>query len=104
MSPARAAWMSSRFALNAAAVRDLGWRDATDQEIFSAAKRENVVVMTKDSDFVFRLDRFGPPPQIIGVRCGNTSNTRLKEVLGSTLPKALELLDAGEKLVEINAI
>ena len=27
-----------------------------------------------------------------------------QEVLMSTLPKALELLDAGERLVEINAV
>jgi hypothetical protein len=38
------------------------------------------------------------------VRCGNTSNARLKEILGGTLSKALQLLDSGERLVEINAI
>jgi predicted nuclease of predicted toxin-antitoxin system len=59
--------------------------------------------MTKDSDFVLLLDRLGSPPQVIWVRCGNTSNARLKEILTSTLPKALELLNAGERLVEINA-
>ena len=60
--------------------------------------------MTKDSDFVLLLDRLGPPPQVIWVTCGNTSNARLREILTNTLPKALELLDAGERLVEINAI
>jgi predicted nuclease of predicted toxin-antitoxin system len=104
MSPAIAAWISSHFAVNAIAVRDLGMRDAADQEIFFAAKRENVVVMTKDSDFVLLLDRVGPPPQIIWVRCGNTSNARLKEILAGTLPKALNLLNSGERLIEINAI
>ena len=59
--------------------------------------------MTKDSDFVLLLDRLGPPPQVIWVTCGNTSNARLKEVLTNTLPKALDLLGLGEKLVEINA-
>jgi predicted nuclease of predicted toxin-antitoxin system len=65
MSPAIAAWIAGNFAVSAVAVRDLGLRDATDQQIFLAAKRENVVVMTKDSDFVLLLDRFGPPPRII---------------------------------------
>jgi predicted nuclease of predicted toxin-antitoxin system len=37
------------------------------------------------------------------VTCGNTSNTRLREILTSTLPRALELLQAGEELIEINA-
>ena len=104
MSPAIAAWVSSNFPVRAVPVRDLGLRDAEDKEIFQAAKRENAVVMTKDSDFVSLLDRLGPPPQVIWVTCGNTSNARLKEILTNTLPKALELLKSGEELVEINAI
>ncbi|HEY0405636.1 MAG TPA: DUF5615 family PIN-like protein [Pyrinomonadaceae bacterium] len=104
MSPTIAAWMSSRFAVEAVPVRELGLRDAGDREIFQVAKRENVVVMTKDSDFVSLLDRFGPPPQVIWVTCGNTSNARLKEILTITLPQAIELLEAGERLVEINAL
>ena len=60
--------------------------------------------MTKDNDFVLLLDRLGPPPQIIWLRCGNTSNSRLREILTGTLPKTLELLRFGERLVEINAI
>jgi predicted nuclease of predicted toxin-antitoxin system len=79
-------------------------RDAEDEEIFQAARRENTIVMTKDGDFVLLLDRLGPPPQVIWVTCGNTSNARLKEILTNTLPKALELLRSGEQLVEINAM
>ena len=104
MSPAIAAWVSGNFPVGAVAVRDLGLRDAEDEEIFQAARRENAIVMTKDSDFVLLLDRLGPPPQVIWVTCGNTSNARLKEILTNTLPKALELLKSGEKLVEISAI
>lgn len=104
MSPAIAAWISSNFAVNAVAIRDLGLRDAEDKEIFEAARRENAIVMTKDSDFVLLLDRLGAPPQVIWVTCGNTSNARLKGILTKTLPKALELLKSGEQLVEINAI
>src|ERR671912_580936 len=103
MSPAIAVWISNEFAVDAVAVRDLGLRDAEDKDIFQAAKLENAVVMTKDSDFVLLLDRLGPPPQVIWVTCGNTTNARLREILTNTLPKALELLDSGERLVEINA-
>ena len=104
MSPAIAVWISNEFAVEAVVVRDLGLRDSEDKDIFQAAKRENAVVMTKDSDFVLLLDRLGPPPQVIWITCGNTSNARLKEILTNTLSKALELLDRGERLVEINAI
>ena len=102
-SPAIAAWISSAYAVSSVAIRDLGLRDAKDKEIFEAARQENGVVMTKDSDFVLLLDKLGPPPQVIWVTCGNTSNARLKEVLTNTLPKALDLLNFGEKLVEISA-
>ena len=104
ISPAIATWISNNYTVSAIAIRDLGLRDAKDKEIFNAAKHEKAVVMTKDSDFVLLLDKFGPPPQIIWVTCGNTSNARLKEILTNTLPKALDLLNLGEKLIEINAI
>lgn len=58
--------------------------------------------MTKDSDFVDLVERLEAPPQIIWLTCGNTSNDQLREILGSTLPEALELLRSGEKLVEIS--
>ena len=103
MSPAIAAWITSNYSVTAVAIRDLGLRDADDKEIFEAAGRDKAVVMTKDSDFVQLLDKLGPPPHVIWVTCGNTSNARLKEVLTNTLPKALDLLNFGEKLVEISA-
>jgi predicted nuclease of predicted toxin-antitoxin system len=103
MSPSIAAWISSTFGVNSVAVRDVGLREAKDQEIFQAAGKENAVVMTKDSDFVLLLEKFGPPPQVVWVTCGNTSNARLKEIPTNTLPKTLELLKSGEKLVEISA-
>jgi predicted nuclease of predicted toxin-antitoxin system len=57
--------------------------------------------MTKDRDFVDFVERYGSPPQVIWLTCGNTSNARLKEILTATLPDAMELLRSGERLVEI---
>lgn len=101
VSPAMAVWLRMRFELDAHAVRDLGLRDAEDQEIFDAAKAAGVVVVTKDSDFVEMLQRLGPPPQIIWLRCGNTTNARLKQILSQALPDVLPMLENGEPLVEI---
>ena len=100
-SPAIATWLRNTFSVDAVAVRDLKLRQAKDKEIFDAARLSNAVVMTKDSDFVQLLDRFGPPPQVIWVTCGNTSNTRLKGILTAVFPKAVQLLQIGESLVEI---
>ena len=52
LSPAIANWIAKTFAVEAVAVRDFGLRDATDKEIFTAARDAAVIVMTKDSDFV----------------------------------------------------
>jgi predicted nuclease of predicted toxin-antitoxin system len=103
LSPAIAVWITANFDLTAFSLRDLGLRDAEDSEIFSAAKDQEVIVMTKDSDFIDLVNRFGAPPQIILLTCGNTSNARLKEILGSTLIEALEFLRTGEILVEIRS-
>lgn len=102
LSPAIAIWITSTFRVTALALRDLGLRDAEDLEIFETAKAQEVIFMTKDSDFVDLVNRLGAPPQIIWLTCGNTSNARLQEILSSVLPEALELLCSGEKLVEIS--
>jgi predicted nuclease of predicted toxin-antitoxin system len=102
LSPALASWIAETFDISATAVRDLGLRDATDREIFAAARQAQAIVLTKDSDFVHLLDRFGPPPKVIWLTCGNTSNAHLRQTLAKVLPEALALLQAGEKLIEIS--
>ena len=62
-------------------MRNLGLRDARDPEIFLAARTADAIVMTKDADFVDLLERFGPPPRVLWVTCGNTSNARLRDIL-----------------------
>jgi predicted nuclease of predicted toxin-antitoxin system len=103
LSPAIAKWITKNFSIQAIALRDLGLRDATDRQIFAAAQQDGAVVMTKDSDFVELVKRYGAPPQVIWLTCGNTSNARLTQILATTLPQAIALLDAGESLIEINA-
>ena len=56
-----------------------------------------------DSDFVKLLEKFGPPPRVIWLTFGNTSNARLKEIFAQTLTRALNLIQAGEAMVEISA-
>jgi predicted nuclease of predicted toxin-antitoxin system len=103
LSPAIAKWIAENFPVTAVALRDIGLRDASDRQIFSAAQQAGAVVMTKDSDFVELINRLGSPPQVIWLTCGNTSNVRLKQILSTTLLQAVQLLQAGEPLVEINA-
>ena len=57
--------------------------------------------MTKDRDFVDLLERYVPPPKVLCVTCGNTSNARIRSVLAREFPSALELLNGGDSLVEL---
>jgi len=101
LPPQLAPWLNTTFGLDSHAVRDVGLRDAEDEPIFMAAKRAVAVVMSKDADFEILLNRFGPPPQIIWITCGNTTNERLREILSRSLADALRLIEAGEPIVEI---
>jgi len=102
LSPAIAVWITATFGITAIAVRDLGLRESEDTDIFEAAKvAGEVILMTKDRDFIELVERYGSPPQVIWLTCGNTSNDRLKEILTATLPNAIELLRSGESVVEI---
>ena len=97
LSPAIAPWIAERFHIEAYALRDLGLRDARDHAIYFAARRANAIILTKDVDFVHLLGQFGPPPCVLWLRCGNTSNERLFHILTT----ALALLKSNEVLVEL---
>ena len=101
LPPSVAAWVQTTFGVECRAVRDLGLRDAKDSSIFEAARGAGAVVMTKDKDFVELLRRLGPPPKVLWVTCGNTSNDKLREILVNVLPAALQLLERGEDLIEL---
>ncbi len=61
LSSAIATWITRTFGIEAIPLRDLGLRDAEDPEIFEAAKAQNVIVMTKDSDFTY-IDKLSATP------------------------------------------
>ena len=102
LSPRLAPWLSENFEINSKAVRELGLRDESDHEIFLAARDAGAVVMTKDNDFLRLLEQHGPPPQVLWITCGNTSNAYLRRLLEKTLPPTLKLLKQGEPTVEIS--
>lgn len=100
-SPRVASWIRETLGHDAVALRDLGLRDAEDEEIFLRAKQAGVTLLTKDKDFVDLVNRLGPPPSVIWLRCGNTSEDRLKQILTDHIDEALGFLAAGDAIVEI---
>ena len=84
ISPKMAEWIKKEFNIESIAVKDIGLIRAKDKEIFNLQQQ------------------FGPPPQIIFLTCGNTSNKKLIEIFNETLYKAFDLIKSGEALVEIS--
>jgi predicted nuclease of predicted toxin-antitoxin system len=101
LPPALAAWMRTTLSVDCVPLRDLNLHRASDREIFKAAGDAQVVVMTKDTDFVGLVDQHGAPPQVLLVTCGNTSNAHLRRLVETVWPVILPMLERGEALVEL---
>jgi predicted nuclease of predicted toxin-antitoxin system len=51
-------------------VRDVGLKQASDEQIWTCAKENGYTVVTADSDFVELSDRLGWPPKVVHLeRC-----------------------------------
>ena len=95
-------WIEDAQNIRAVHVSEIGLLTAEDPVIFEKARAAGAVVLTKDEDFVQLQERRGAPPQLVWLTCGNLSNRQLKQLLLSRWKRTIELLRAGEPLVEIN--
>lgn len=102
LAPFLAPWINESIpGVQAFSLTRLGLRDSEDSGVFMTARAADVIVITKDADFVDLLMTHGPPPKVIWLTCGNTSNAFLRKILLTRLPMALEILSTQEPLVEI---
>ena len=102
LSPQIADWTASTFAVATRHMDALGYRTTVDAVIFEAARAlGGIVIVTKDSDFADLVERNGPPPAVLWLTAGNTSNAALKALFTLRFKSALELFQDGEPLVEI---
>ena len=86
LPPQLAIWLTEVFGVRAFSASFLGYRDATDEVIFQAAKLADAVIVSKDSDFLDRVSRYGSPPRLLYVTSGNSTTRHLKEVFLRTFP------------------
>lgn len=101
LPPALASWMRVALDVECFPIRDLNLQRASDIEIFMSARGAGAVVVTKDGDFAALVGQHGPPPQVVLVTCGNTSNARLREVVEAGWATVRSMLEQGEPLVEL---
>lgn len=102
MSPMVANWIVKNLRIPACSLRKLRLRDATDLQVFAAARRANAIVLTKDRDIPELARLRGAPPNVIWVRLGNSSNAALCGILMEALPDALQRIKRGDVVVEID--
>jgi len=62
-------------------VRDLGLDSVPDQEIWSRARDDGFVIVSKDNDFQQMSFLFGAPPKVIWIRRGNCSVRESEAIL-----------------------
>ena len=104
LDPELAAWLGATFKVIAKTVREIGLRDATNEELFVAGGRfKDIVIVSKDADFAELARRNGAPPQVLWLRFPNMSTVKMRSLLAMTFAEAVRLLEAGSALVEITA-
>ncbi len=71
----------------------LNFHHLDDFAIYQLAKKhDNVVLISKDSDFSELISRLGAPPKLINLKIGNCSNQLLWDRIRPKIGQALELL------------
>lgn len=93
LPPSLAPWLKEKFNIESFSFDHMTWRFSEDHEIFNKLNSiPDSVVLTKDEDFINLLDAHGPPPKIIWITIGNTSNQSLRTVFTRQLEEAITLL------------
>jgi len=77
-----AGWLHYHFGVEVQHVYEMIGLLASDESFYLAAKHlGNIIIITKDIDFIKLQQTFGPPPKIIQIAAGNLSNEELHLLL-----------------------
>jgi len=75
-------------------------KSVSDNEIWKYALENNLIILTKDSDFHERILYRSPPPKVILFKLGNTSTSFLEEFLFRYCKEIEDMIDT-LKLVNV---
>ena len=82
-------------------VIDVGSASATDSAIWHFANRNELIVVSKDEDFLYLATRPEGKARLIWVRLGNCRNHVLLATFERSWPRLEVLLNAGDRIIEI---
>ena len=69
-----------------------GLESASDRAVWEFAKEHNFVIVSKDSDFYELSLLHGTPPKVIWLQLGNTSKSKVVQVLLDRKESIMRLL------------
>ena len=75
---------------NSLHVRDVGLACADDWAVWSYAKDNDLVIVSKDSDFHQMSFTFGAPPKVVWIQSGNCSTEYILDKLKASRSSILE--------------
>ena len=73
-------------------VRDIGLKASPDAEVWEYAARNELVIITKDSDFRQRSFLHGHPPKVIWIGLGNCSTRMVEDLMRRRKTEVTEFL------------
>jgi len=62
-------------------VKDIDVETASDSDIWEYAKKHELIIVSKDSDFHQKSFLYGPPPKVIWIEKGNCSAKEITKLL-----------------------
>jgi len=75
--------------------------DADDRLIWQFAIANGFVIVTQDSDFAEMAALFGPPPQVIWLKCGNQRTEYVEALIRLHLTSILEFDEGTDPCLEV---
>jgi len=82
-------------------VLDLGMGEAGDLAIWHYAAKNDCVIVSKDEDFISLSCQTGAKNQVVWVRLGNCRTPVLLAAFDRVLPKLIQALQQGDRVVEL---
>ena len=100
LPPALARFITSELKHTATHILDLGLRDACDADLWTYASSRDLILISKDEDFVDMIVN-RPTAKLIWVRVGNCRRVFLLDLFRRIWPRIIERLECGDSFVEI---
>lgn len=93
ISPAIALWMKEYTGLEVKSAYTLKHHSLSDAELFRRARRQgNVILISKDADFIALIGRYSTPPKLISFLFGNCHNRKVWMIVQPYILEMITLL------------